>query len=182
MALEHLQNIGKARDSVKTMADTEAGKFVQEWASKTVELMRENAPSASGTLKSSLGFSFEANGHIITINFLADDYWDYLNSGVDGVERSAGAITNQYGTTYSFKTINPSPKMVDAFKGSGKQNWMASKGITASDGNYDSLAYILARSTKRHGIEPSEFVNDALTEEKLKAFEEGLLNAFEKLI
>lgn len=194
MSLAYLEQIGQAREAVKTIAETAVGKVVQEFAQDATDEMREEVPAASGTLKASIGFEFKTDGESISIAFLADDYWDYINSGVDGVERSSGALVNQFGDTYSFKTLNPSKKMVDAFAGGGSmQNWLASKGITSltyggethslvTDADFRGAAYVLARATKRHGIKPTPFVNNALSEDKIEAFEQAILDAFETMI
>jgi len=144
-------------------------------------------------MAASIGFDIEFEGEQFVVYFLADDYWDYLNSGVEGVQRSVGAIPNiKEGVIQSFKTLNPSPSMVEAFGGGanyGKngeqgdmQNWMASKGIIAQDGDYNSLAYLLARATKRDGIEPSKFVTNAFSDERLMKFEQLLLEKLNEII
>lgn len=184
MPLEYLEKIGKAREEVKTKPGSLFQQLVKDFAEETTEAMKEDVPKASGALAASIGFNIkEENGQIV-VEFYADDYYDFLNSGVDGVQRSAGAIPNAEGIVQSFKTLNPSPSMVEAFggapnygKGGGQgnpQNWMASKGIIAKDGDYNSLAYLLARATKRHGIKPSEFINNQFKEEKLQAFADKL--------
>jgi hypothetical protein len=194
MSLAYLEQIGKAKDKVKQIANTSLGRVAKEFAEQSVETMKDGVPTASGTLKASIGVEFKAEGTTFSIQFLADDYWDFINSGVDGVQRSSGALINEFGDTYSFKTLNPSKKMVDEFSGQGSmQNWLASKGITSltfggethqlvTDSDYRGAAYVFARAVKRHGIKPSEFVNNAFTEEKLQAFDEAILDAFEEII
>lgn len=194
MALDYLEQIGQAREKIKTLADTALGKVSQAFAEEAIKEMRDTVPTASKTLQSSIGLKFSQDGDILSYEFLADDYWDFINSGVDGVQQSAGAIINQFGNTYSYKTLNPSKKMVDAFSGGDSmQNWLASKGITSltfdgktkhlvTDADYKAAAYVLARGTKKHGIKPTPFINNAFTEDKMQAFEEALLDAFETII
>lgn len=183
MSVDYLKNFGKAKDAVQQLASTPISIVVQDFANQAIEEMRANVPQASKTLQSSIGFEFQSEGSTITVRFMAEDYWDFVNAGVNGVEQSSGAMTNQFGSTYNFQSENPSQKMVDAFSGNGSmQNWMAAKGIQAPDGDYESLAYVLARSVKRRGIKPTLFVDKALSEEKLKAFEIAIIEAFEKMI
>ena len=197
MAKQDLSIFGKARDEVKTIADGPLAQIVADFVAKAIEEMKEAVPTSqadTGVLKQSIGFEFESEGQVLTYNFLAADYWDFVNSGVDGVQGSAGAITNVFGSTYSFKTLNPSPKMVDAFAGAGSmQNWLAAKGITSltyggktkqltTDADYRAAAYVFARAVKRKGIKPRPFINNALSEEKLIAFETALLDAFENIL
>lgn len=193
MTEEYLKQFGTAREQVKTTPDSLLGRLLNEFAKETIEEMKESVRYGNGTMQRSIGYEpikFEDGNFVI--NFLADDYWDYLNSGVDGVEQSSGAIPNQEGVVQSFKTLNPSPSMVEAFGGGanyGKngeqgdmQNWMAEKGIIAEDGDYNSLAYLLARGTKRHGIKPSNFVNNAFSDERLQKFEQLLLEKLNEII
>lgn len=197
MSLEYLKKIRKAKESVKRLAETKVGAIARQFAEDAINIMKENVPTSqpdTGSLKQSIGVEFESDGESISIVFLANDYWDFVNSGVDGVISSAGAVTNKFGSTYKFKTQNPSKNMVDAFAGVGTmQNWLAAKGITSlkyggktiplnSSKDYRSAAYVFARAVKRKGIKPSGFVEEALNEEKLQMFEEALLDALEEMI
>ena len=194
MIKEYLKQFGTEREEIRTSPNSILGQVLEQFAKDTVEEMKDAVRYGSGNLQRSIGYEpikFEDGKFVI--NFLADDYWDYLNSGVDGVQQSAGAIPNvKDGVVQSFKTLNPSPKMVEAFGGGanyGKngeqgnmQNWMASKGIIADDGDYNSLAYILARGTKRHGIKPSNFVNDAFSEQRIEKMEQLLLDKLNEIL
>ncbi len=60
--------------------------------------------------------------------------------------------------------------------------WMISKGITAEDGDQESLAYVIMQSVKRKGIKPTEFVNKVLNEEALKQLESEVADAFIKMV
>ncbi len=197
MALEYLKQLGKAREDVKTVADTAVGKIAQAFAQQAVDQKKDEVPTSqpgTGALKQSIGVQFKAEDKVLSIEFLAEDYWDFVNSGVDGVQEGSGSIINQFGDTYSFKTLNPSKKMVDAFAGEGSmQNWLAAKGITSltfggethqltTDADFRGAAYVFARAVKRHGIKPTPFVNNALSEKNLEAFEQKLLDAFETMI
>lgn len=192
MTEEYLKQFGTAREQVRTTENSLLGQLVREFAEETIQEMKADVQKASGRMAASIGFDIEFEGEQFVVYFLADDYWDYLNSGVDGVEQSSGAIPNQEGVVQSFKTLNPSPSMVEAFGGGanyGKngeqgdmQNWMASKGIIAENGDYNSLAYLLARGTKRHGIKPSNFVNNAFSDERLQKFEQLLLEKLNEII
>jgi len=189
---KYLKDIGSERSDFKTVATSDIQKAVADFVDETIQLMKDGVQKGSGKMGNSIGFEIEFKDEKFTIEFYADDYWDYLNSGVDGVSQSAGAITNSFGSSYSFKTLNPSPSMVEAFGGGanyGKngevgnmQNWMASSGIVAANGDYNALAYLLARATKRTGIEPSKFIDNAMSDDKLLKFEELLLDKLEEIL
>lgn len=189
----YLTQIGKARDQIKTESDSPIHNIMKAWSEQAIATMKQNTPKASGALAASIGFKFGVNGGVITIDFLADDYWDYVNSGVDGFSQSAGAVTNKFGSTYSFKSEIPGRSMVDSFLGKGKQNWLASKGITSltyggetyqlsSEADYRAAAFVFARAVKRHGIEPSNFVASGINEDSIKQLEELLIDALLNLL
>lgn len=183
MSLDYLKQLGQAKDKLKTEAEGGFAQVVQRFTEDLIAEMKQRTPRASGTLQQSITPEYDFSEFPISIKILAADYWDFINSGVDGVDQSAGAINNKYGTTYSFKFAGAGRKMADALSGAGSmQNWLASKGIIAQDGDYESLAYAIGSSIKKKGIKPSKFVNDSLTEEKLQAFDEALLSALENII
>jgi hypothetical protein len=192
MSFDYLKTLGKAADELKTVGKSPLGEVARLFAKEAVDQMKTEVPKGNGSLAASLTFEFEQSEGKILIKFLADDYWDFVNSGVDGTNQSSGTITNQFGDTYQFRTPNPSPSMVEAFGGGanyGKngeqgnmQNWMASKGLIAENGDYNSLAFAIAKSVKQKGIKSTPFMNNALSENKIQEFEQALLDAFESII
>lgn len=192
MSFDYLRQLGKAADELQTVGKSPLGEVARLFAQEAVDQMKTEVPKGNGSLAASLTFEFEQSEGQILIKFLADDYWDFVNSGVNGTKQSSGAITNQFGDTYQFRTSNPSPSMVEAFGGGanyGKngeqgnmQNWMASKGLIAENGDYNSLAFAIAKSVKQKGIKPTPFIDNALSENKIQAFEQALLNALESII
>jgi len=190
---EFAQTLGKAAETVKTESSNLLAMIMKQFAESNVAEMKTNTPKGSGSLAASIGFKFGNDGGILTVDFLADDYWDYVNSGVDGVRGSAGAIPNKFGQTYSFKTEIPGRAMIDSFMGKGKQNWLASKGITSltyggetyqltTESDYRAAAFVFARAVKRKGIKPSNFVGKSINEESLKELENLLIDAMVNLI
>lgn len=188
----YLNQIGKAKDQVKTESDSPIHNILKQWSENAIAQMKANTPKGSGALAASIGFKFGNDGGILTVDFTADDYWDFVNSGVDGVRQSAGAKTNKFGETYSFKSEVPGRAMVDAFMGKGKQNWLASKGITSltyggetyqlvTEADYRAAAFVFARAVKRKGIKPSSFVESGINEESIKQLEELLIDALTNL-
>lgn len=191
--IEYLKQIGKAKDQVKTESDNPLINFLMKWSQSTVDQMKKDVPKASGSLASSIGFKFGNEDGVLTIDFTADDYWDFVNSGVDGFNQSAGAIENKFGNTYSFKSAVPSRSMVDSFMGQGKQNWLASKGVKSltyggetyqlvTDADYRAAAYVFARAVKRHGIKPSNFVGKSFNEETIRDLENKLIDIIVNLL
>lgn len=190
---DYLARFGKAAETIKTESDSPIHKIMGSFAKDAIAIMKANTPKASGSLAASIDFDFGGNGGVVTIDFTADDYWDYINSGVDGFSRSAGAIPNKFGDTYSFKTEVPSRSMVDSFLGTGKQNWLASKGVKTltyggntyqltTEADYRAAAFVFARAVKRKGIKPADFVSKAINEESIQKLEELLIDAIVNLL
>ncbi len=182
MALDYLQKLGKAREMVSNIAKTPVGQVVQEFAQTSIDKMKGYAPKATGTLSQSLTYTFTQENGKIDLEFLADDYWDFINSGVDGTAQSSGAISNKFGSTYSFASMAKTSSGAGLNFKESISLWMISKGITAEDGDQESLAYVIMQSVKRKGIKPTEFVNKVLNEEALKQLESEVADAFVKMV
>lgn len=192
MAFEYLENIG---ESIKVLDGSSKSfqKELKDFTELKIALARDyllEDPNreGTGTLAASIEPEFFIDaGNSIGINILANDYWDFVNSGVNGV-------LNKFGAPYSFQTLNPSRKMVDAF--AGFDGWMASKGITElvyydtnldqmvrkeliTDEDFRGAAFVFARAVKRNGIEPNDFIDRAFNEEAVNEFEQLILDALE---
>lgn len=180
MALDYLQTLGRAREQIKEVAKTPVGEVLKNFAQDSINLMKEKVPKATGTLSQSLIVNFSQEDGIVDVNFLADDYWDYINSGVVGTETDPGVITNQFGSTYSFAQV----AKVQSSQGLNFKEsislWMISKGIQADD--MDSLAFAIMQSVKRKGKKASKFVTDTFTEESIKQLESDIADAFLKIL
>lgn len=199
MPLEYLEQLGQAKEDVQTISNDVVTQIMIDWANDAIQTMRANAPKASGALAASMQPLVRFEENVMVLEISGDDYWDFVNSGVDGVRQSSGAVSNKFGSTYSFKTESPSRKMIDALMGQNKQNWLASKGITTltytnyetgetvtkplqTDSDYRAAAYVFARAVKRHGIKPAQFVEKAVTEESLQELENKILDAFANIL
>lgn len=205
MALDYLNKLGRARDMVTNISQSPVGEVVRSFASNTIKQMQDELAkqnrNANGSLSSSLSFNIQnEEGGGISVEFLANNYWDFINSGVNGVE-------NNFGSPYSFRSLNPSPAMLSAFTGTGSlRGWMAARGITSlsydktikdSKGNvvrtervdkqlstesdYEGAAWVFAKAVKKNGIRPSKFVDNVFTEEALERFENDIVEAFQSM-
>lgn len=205
MPLEYLDNIGRTKQAFKLEPDSPFQQILKAFAedkitkAKTALVNGEPSHNATGALAQSIGFQIDF-GDVITIDFLMNDYWDFINSGVNGVERQVGATPNAEGIVQSFKSINPSPKMIDAMTGEagGLDGWIRAKNITAliyinqdgqqivnelvTDEDFKAAAFVFARGVKKRGIEPNHFIDDVFTEEELDDLEQKLLDEIDKLL
>ena len=195
MELEYLKTLGRARESLR-QASSPVGVVAQSFASSSIEFMKQllddDNRNANGSLSQSLSFNIESNNSEISVEFLANDYWDFINSGVNGVERS-------FGSPYSFRSLNPSPAMLDSLTGTGSlRGWMAARGIRSlsyidkegnninkqlsTDSDFRQAAWVFARAIKRNGIRPTEFLDDTFNEDSLLKFEDDIFEAFNSLL
>lgn len=204
MALEYLETIGRAKDQLKKVATSPVAAVAKKFSEDAIQLMKSNLEGsgrvANGALKQSVGVEFrDLDGEGLEIDFLALDYWDYINAGVDGVQQNAGAVENQFGSTYSFKSLVPSRKMIEGFTGTGSLfGWMAAKGITTltytnTDGDqitkplqspedFKQAAFVFAKAVKKKGIRPSQFVDKVLNEEAIERFQDDIFEALQKML
>lgn len=159
---DFLSQSGRAKDSIRFRAGSETEKIISSWVKERTAIAREKLEEddreGSGALKNSVRADtkdLETEG---IVEILAEDYWDYINSGVNGV-------ANNFGAKYSFKTLGVGREMQDSFT-----RFIQNNGITPfePDMSYDELAYVLARVTKRDGIKSTPFMDEAFDEASIK--------------
>ena len=193
---DYLNDLGTAKDDLRNIANTPVGEAIKLWAEENIQSMKDYLANdnrvASRELYSSLGFEFEQTNEGLFINFLAADYWDFINQGVNGLNQNRGS-------EYSFRTPNPSPKMVDAFTGTGSlRGWMAQRQIKTlsyfskdgepvrkvltTDQDFRQAGYVIARAVKRNGIRSTPFLTDTFTEENLQKLEDDIAAALATMI
>jgi hypothetical protein len=126
---------------------------------------------------------YEANGP-------GAKYYDYVNKGVKG--KSGGPDS-----PYAFKSLNPSRKMVSAIEMWMVQNNVRSRNedqtrnrsalqtkrasvrsMASAQSNQRSLAYVIARSIKRRGLEKTAFFDEAID----FSFGKGFIDAVSKTV
>lgn len=176
MALEYLKQVGRAREQLKTVASTPIGKALGAFASKQIDDLKEaQTRYATGGLNQSLSFRFGNDEEGISVEFLANDYWDFINSGVNGLQ-------NSYGSAYSFAQYAKSTTTQGLNFKESIGLWIQSKGIYAEDDNYNGLAFAIMRSVKQKGIAPNHFVDNTFNEDALKKLEDEIFKAFQQMI
>lgn len=161
---------GTATENLRAKAGTKVGETILEWLVERREVAREklDEPKGSnpsrdsngtGALRTSVGWKpLVTNGEEVLIEVIAEDYWDFINQGVNGT-------VNNFGSPYSFKNLGVGLKMHQAFK-----EFIQVRGIQPREPetDYDQLAYILARSVKKKGIKKTPFMDEAFSPEAIK--------------
>ena len=159
---DFLEQSGRAKDSLRFRSKSATEQIIVDWVEERTAIAREKLEEydreGSGALKNSVRpdtKDLETEG---IVEILAEDYWDYINSGVNGVQ-------NNFGAKYSFKTLKVGRNMKDAFT-----RFIQNNGITPFEPemSYDELAYVLATSTKRDGIKSTPFMDEAFDEASIK--------------
>jgi hypothetical protein len=197
-----LDQIGRVRDQFNKTGNSPVSKVLIDFVDDQIKKMKkELAPRrATGSLASSIVPDIVINkNNQLTVSILMNDYWDYINSGVDGVVNKGHAGKNVFGQTYSFKTAFPSRKMIDAFTGTGSlRGWMATQNIKSlswtnkqgeridkeliTESDFRSAGYVLARAVKLKGIERTPFVDRVFTDESIEKLQEQIFKALDKML
>ena len=165
-----LAAIGKIKDVVSKKAESPLQILVTNIAMQIISRLKqsgiEQGLSTNAILLQSIGqdgpFITETNTGII-INISANKYWDFVNSGVDGYDQSAGATPNyKEGKVQKFKSPFPNRKMAKNL-----QNGMSTKGLSLPPGfkDFESYSYAAATKVKIEGIKPNHFADKVLTPE-----------------
>lgn len=172
-----LQDSGTLKDSFKFAPDSPFYRrltaFVASKISEAKRNLRDSNSSATGALESSIAPNELIESEKVIVEVLAEDYWEYIDKGVNGV-------LNNQNSPFSFKNLGVSRAMALSFNDFIKERGITSiltrgKGgetiekilTTASD--YKSASYHLARATKKKGIERTDFFNSVFNQ---KAFDE----------
>ena len=175
--LDFIGGTGRLRDNLRFKANTQVEQTIAGWINERIHIAKtgldERTFGGSGALANSVTPDVVINTTGVYAKILAEDYWDFVNSGVNGVGKSDLAIPNAFGSTYNFKTLGVSDDMRDSLKG-----WIQTTGLSYFLGSSitisenvdieDSIAYMLGTAIKRDGLESKPFMNEAFSEESIK--------------
>ena len=156
------QTTDKLRDNLQAKPRTDVELTISNWLKKRIEVAKEGLEEDDRNGTGALGTSIRpsdliTNQEEVIVNILAEDYWDFINSGVNGVQ-------NNFGAPYSFKNLGVGQGMKQAFK-----EFIQVRGIQPRDPemSYDSLAYVLAKSVKKKGIKATPYMDEAFSPEAI---------------
>lgn len=188
--LSFLQNTGKARKELRFTPDGEIETILSDWVSERIEeaqrILKETGRNSSSTLSNSIqALPFEQSDGSFLVKVIAEDYYDFVNQGVDGLERS-------FGSPYSFKNLGVGSKMKQAFsefirrKGIKGLSWINNEGeriqkILTTAKDYEGASYVLAKATKKRGIKPSHFMDIAFSQEHIDDLSKQLGKKIEQI-
>jgi len=172
--------IGKAKEDLKPIPNTPLFNYLTTVATQIVSQLKTSVRNEMGSntiLEATIGqgppplVSIDSNNNIY-ISISANDYWKFVNDGVNGLQRGQGS-------QYSFRTPFPSRAMVDSLKNGAKF-----KGLSLPPGfkDYESYSYASAIKLKKEGIKPNHFVDNVLTPEFLEFIQKELAEELGKIV
>lgn len=135
-------------------------KVFDAFGKKTVQtargILNAKGKNTSGNLADSLGYHLKVySSGALEMQFLAAGYAKFVDEGVSGTKK-------KYKTPYSYTNKQPPSGVID--------KWVVRKGLKAArnkKGQFikrKSLVFLIARSIKLYGVEPTHFFSDALNE------------------
>jgi hypothetical protein len=183
MAVKDLDWLGQTtknlRENLRTTPNSAVERTLYSWVIERIEIaqniLERDGKLRSGSLIPSIRPDIVLKETEAFVKIMAEDYWDYVNSGVDGFypEGKGKAIDNVFGSKYSFKNLGVSRDMISSLK-----QWVQKRGITELMGQNiviaegvdieNSIAFALAKSIKKKGIESVPYMNEAFGEEAIK--------------
>lgn len=187
--LSFIDKLGKIKEKLKPQPDNPVFEvltaFVTIKISEAKKNLRDANDSSSGTLEQSIRPEPEITKSGILIKVMAEDYFDYLNKGVNGLER-------RYGAPYSFKSLAVGSGMLRSFEDFIKHRNIKSiayqnkegetiEKILSNASDYKSASYVLARATKKKGIRANHFMDKAFDDESIEELTKSLGLAVKRL-
>lgn len=152
-------------------------KVFRAFGDKTVQtargILNAKGKNTSGKLADSLGYHLKVyESGALEMQFLGAGYAKFVDEGVSGTKK-------KYNTPFGFQ---PSSKIANI---GAIDKWAVRKGLSGTrdkKGRFikrKSLVFLIARSIKLYGIEPTHFFSDALNE-GLKALPPEIARAYAK--
>jgi hypothetical protein len=142
----------------------------------------------SDLVQSIITLPLNVNGTTFSMAIDMNYYGDFINKGVSGTR-------NKFNSPYSFKKESVSP----AFNKSLRK-WITKRGIPIQSrysqtrnltksarakkqiDEKTKMAYAMGMGIKREGIEPTHFIDDALSEKSIETFAQSLADALGRSI
>lgn len=180
-----LEQFGEVIKPLKQSGENTVASVLVDWVNERIKVAKEvlesNDKNASRTLSQSIQPLpvVEIDG-VIAVQVEANDYWDFVNSGVNGTEVKRGS-------EYSFTNKQPPVKSI--------RQWMFDRSITTSkyfdksgaiqikqlvtEQDFQGLAFAIAKGVKKKGQKAVPYMDIAFSEEALKDLENRILELWQ---
>jgi hypothetical protein len=150
---------------------------VAEMVKQSINDARSHDDSQGSALAGSVKVKLINTGNSVGFSILANEYWDYFNSGVDGT-KTKRAVKNKLGGRYAFKGKGINTEWVKDKVTLKKID--KSKGANRYESALKSARFLIGRSMALHGIKPHPFLDDVLTDANKKEWNRQMTEAFKK--
>jgi len=149
--------------------------YVVKFLDKAEKKLTDADAISTGDLIRSLNYDITTLRNGYQIDFLANEYFKFVDKGV----RGAGASTRNQTSPYKFKYITPSKSHKKAIEGWLKRNASITsamdvkkygavgrerRGEMTQDKKIKTLAFLIARKMKREGLRATNFWTEAFNE------------------
>lgn len=158
---EALDLIGNIKESFKRTTDNKLHElmlFISKKITDELKLELAKTTNKESILSQSIEPLIVEEGNNISVHITANDYWKFVEEGVNGWEGNVGS-------PYTFKEQFPSFKMQKSI-----QTWMGRNGISDVD-ELEQAALGTAIVVKRWGLKPKHFIRNVLDESFIKEIE-----------
>lgn len=126
--------------------------------------LRENLISkdayVNGLLADSIDFSTKVMGTTMTFRLSLEDYWDYVNKGVNGTEQNRNS-------PYSYSSIKAPPP-------SKLARWGLNRGIVRGAKEAKSFGFAVSKSIQKKGTKGNKFYDEVVTKDRLKKLQRDI--------
>lgn len=162
-----------------------------KYKAEIIEDLRQNLINKDkdqpGKLIQSIDVDIETKGTKITFALSMEDYWKFVDEGVDGYKNSRGSQYKfkQFGKRIPInglkkfiaaRGISPNKKIVT----SGKKRVVKKKKVISKEKQLDSLAFAIGVRIKEKGIEPTHFYTDVINPDLIARMTKDLTIALGK--
>lgn len=166
--------------------------FEQKFIDALQKSLEDNDRLVAGVLWQSIKASTSVYGQKIELSISMEDYWKFVNAGVDGTE-------SKHGSKYKFKNdgkpanikgilkfianrgITPAmsisrQRTLEKVKGKGKLSNKIRKGLKQKNkaDALKSLAFAIGKNVKKKGIKPTFFASEVMEGNLIKQFRKEL--------
>lgn len=143
--------------------ENELERFFKEVIRDSRKNLNSQGINASKSLYKSLNYNIQENKNSIEADFLMEDYGDFIDKGVRGVE-SGRSLAG-----YRYKNKKPPVRFL--------KTWLKQKTGKFRQRNQDSIAYAIQNTIYKKGIKPTEFFSRPF-EKAFKTLPDELIEAY----
>jgi hypothetical protein len=140
--------------------------FGNEMQTKLREQLRSDDAYVSGDLAEHIEFETKILGTNMVFQLSLEDYFDYVNKGVNGTEQNRNS-------PYSYGSIKAPPP-------SKLARWGLNRGIVRGAKEAKSFGFAVSKSIQKKGTKGNKFYDKVVTQDRLKKLSRDISKAAAK--